>query len=99
MFRSVDLKVPNGRLAFLDAAVKEIHIAEKSINKRICRVVVNALRRSDLLDAPCIEDGNAIGYFKGFFLIMGDENAGNIDFVMQSSQPCSKFAPDTRVER
>ena len=79
--------------------MKQIHISQKTVDKRIRRVVVNILRRADLLDSAGIHDGDTIGHFKRFFLIVRYKNAGDIDFIMQSPQPGPKFAADAGIER
>ena len=71
--------------------MKEIHISKKTKNKWIRRIVVDALRRSNLLDAACIQNGDTIGNLERFFLIVGNKDAGNTDFVMQPPQPTGLF--------
>src|SRR5262245_27911612 len=50
MFRRFDLQVANTRTSFMDASMKEVYIAEKMIHKRRGRMIVDFLRRADLLD-------------------------------------------------
>jgi len=41
-------------------------------------------RGTDLLDTPRIHDDDPIGEFQRFFLVVSDEDAGDLDFLMQA---------------
>lgn len=77
---------------------KKVHIAEKLINKCIRGVIVNIGWGAHLLDFAVIHDGHPVGNLKGFFLIMGDKDAGHIKFVMKPAQPASEFFADFGVK-
>ena len=40
-----------------------------------------------------------VGNFQRFFLIVGDEDAGDVHFVVQLAQPAAQFLPDFGVQR
>jgi len=52
-----------------------------------------------LLDPSVIHDDDAVGDLQRFFLIMGHEDAGDVDFVVQPAQPPPQFLPYARIER
>ena len=79
--------------------MEEIHVAEKVVNERAGGVVVNFVGRANLLDPALVHYHNAIGHFQRFFLIVRHEDAGDVNFVMQLSQPTAQLQPDFGVER
>ena len=50
-------------------------------------MVDDLVGRAVLLDDAVIEDDDAIGELERFLLIVGDENAGQSDFVVQPPEP------------
>ena len=50
-------------------------------NKRRCRFLDHLLRGTDLLDLAAIHQHHAIRHFQRFFLIMRDEDAGDVQIV------------------
>src|SRR5207237_2401766 len=63
------------------------------------RPVVELGRRADLLDPPGVEDGDAVGEGERLVLIVGDEDAGQADAVMEGAQPFAQGDADAGVER
>ena len=55
--------------------------------------------RADLLDLAFVHHQHAVGQFEGLFLVVGHENAGQMDFVVQAAEPLPEFLPDLGVQR
>src|ERR1700733_3081916 len=83
----------------VDAAVKDVHVAQKIVNEGRGRTIVNIFRTADLFDAALVHHRNEIGHFERFFLIVRDEHAGDVNFIVQLPQPVAQFLPDFRIER
>ena len=93
----VDAYAFDMHFAFMRAAVEQIHIAQKTVNKRAGRVIPDLLRRADLLDLALVHQHHAVGDFERFFLVMRDENTGDVQIIMQAAQPAAQFFPDLRI--
>jgi hypothetical protein len=52
-----------------------------------------------LFDFAFVEDDDLVGDFEGFFLVMGDEKACDVDLVVEFSEPRAQFISDACVER
>ena len=61
--------------------------------------MVDLVRRADLLDSPVVHHGDAVGDFERFFLIVRDEDAGDVDVVVQLAQPAAQLLAHLGVER
>ena len=73
--------------AILDAPLKHVDIPKEMIDEWRGRVLVDLLRRADLLDVAFPHDDDTIGQFQRFLLVMSDKDAGNADVIMQPPQP------------
>src|SRR5437763_1232452 len=93
------LALVNVGFAFIDSAVKKIYVAEEVVNERRGGMVVNLFRRPNLFDAAIVHHHNAVCYLKRLFLIVGDEYAGDVDFVMQLPEPATKLQSHLGIER
>ena len=60
--------------------------------------MVDFLGCADLFDAAAAHDDDAVGEFEGFFLIVGDEDAGDVDFIVQAPSQ-SRNSLRTRASR
>lgn len=85
-------------LSILDAAMEQVDVAKKVVNEGISGMVVNLFGGADLFDVPLVHDDHAIGDFERFFLIVGDENAGDMKLVMEAAQPSPKLLAHLGVE-
>src|SRR5262249_5612589 len=83
--------VVNVGSSLFQAAMKQVHVAEELVDKRRRRAVVDLIRRSDLFNLAFVHDDDAVGDFQRFLLIVGDENAGDVDLVVQLAQPAAKL--------
>src|SRR5271167_3047863 len=89
----------NGGFSFVHAAVENVYVSEEIVDKRSGGVIVDVLGASDLFDAALVHHRDKVSNFERFFLIVGDEDAGDVNLVMQLAQPVPKFLPHFRVER
>jgi hypothetical protein len=62
-------------------------------------VIVDFPWRADLLDAGVVHDDDAIGHFQGFLLVVGDEDARDVQLLMQLPQPAPQFEAHFGIER
>ena len=60
---------------------------------------IDLARRADLLDAALVHHHHPVGHFERFFLVVGDEDRGHVDFGMQRAQPLPQFLAHLGVER
>ena len=61
--------------------------------------MVNLVGAAHLLDAAFVHHRNPVGNFQRLLLIVGDEHAGDVNFVVQLPQPAAEFETDFRVQR
>ena len=80
-------------------AAERRDVTEELVDERGRRVVEDLLRRSDLLDAPVIHDDDPIGDLERLLLVVRDEDAGHVDFVVQATEPLAKLLAHLGVER
>ncbi len=82
-----------------DAAVEEVHRPEEAIHERCRRVAIDLFRRADLLDVSVVHQHHAVGHLERFFLVVGDEDRGDVQVVVQFAQPAPQLLPHLGVER
>ena len=63
------------------------------------RTIVDLLRRSDLLDAALIHDGDTVRHRHRLELVVGDVDGGRIDAVVQFAQLAAHQPAKLRIER
>jgi hypothetical protein len=85
--------------AFVGAAVEQVHVAQEAVHKGAGRVVPHVLRRAHLLDHALVHQHHAVGHFQRLFLVVGDEDAGDVQLVVQAAQPAAQFLAHLGVER
>src|SRR5690606_3202015 len=56
-------------------------------------------RRTDLLDPAMAHDDDAVGDFQRLFLIVRDEDRGDMQLVVQIAQPAAQILAHLGVER
>src|SRR5690348_12092579 len=86
------------RVALVHPTAEEVHVAEEIENERRRRVIIYLRGRPLLLDPPLVHDDDAVGYFECLLLIVSDEDARDMDLVMQPPQPAAEFDPHLGVE-
>ena len=55
--------------------------------------------RADLLDAALVHDDDPVGDLEGLLLVVRDEDAGDVDLVVQPAQPLAQLLAHLGVER
>jgi hypothetical protein len=70
------------RGAVFGAAVEERHVTEEFIDEFVGGIFVNLTGRSDLFELAAVHDGDAVGHLERLFLIVGDEDAGDMKLVV-----------------
>jgi hypothetical protein len=85
-------------LAF-DPAVKLIDGSEKAINEGGARREINVLGRAHLLNSSMVHHHDVVGKLERFFLVVGNENGRDMEFIVQRSQPATQFFAHLRIER
>ena len=86
------------RLAALHAAVEHVDLAQEFHDELRGRLVEHFFRRADLFDLALVHHDDAVGDFERFFLIVRDENAGDVNFVVQPAEPGPQALADFGIE-
>ena len=73
--------------------------ADEAVHEGGRRIVVDVAGRADLLDAALVHHHHPVGDFQRLFLIVGDEDRGHVDLVMQRAQPLPQLLAHLGVER
>ena len=73
--------------------------ADEAVHEGGRGIVVDLAGRADLLDTALVHHHHPVGDFERFFLIVGDEDRGHVDLVMQRAQPLPQFLAHLGVER
>ena len=81
------------------AAAELCHRPEEAHDEVVDRLVVQLVGRADLLDGTVVDHDDLVGHLHRFFLIVGDEDGGDVHLVVQASQPVAQLLADLRVER
>ena len=63
-------------------AVEDVALADEVCDEGVDRLVVDVHRSADLLDAALVEDDDGIGKGQGLFLVMGDVDEGDAEFLV-----------------
>ena len=73
--------------------------ADEAVHEGGRGIVVDIARRADLFDAALVHHHHAVGDFERLFLVVGDEDRGDVDFGMQRAQPLPQFLAHLGIER
>ena len=79
--------------------LEEVHTAHEVHHEFRRGVVEDLLGRAGLLDAGLVHDHHAVGHFERLLLVVGDQQAGDVDGVVQPPQPAPQPLADLGVER
>ena len=85
------IHVTQGDAAGAAAALEAVGRTEETVHERRCRLLVDLGRAADLLHAAVVHQHHAVGHFEGFLLVVRDEHAGHVQFVVQAAQPAAQF--------
>ena len=77
---------------------QDIHRAQELGDERRGRALVEILRRADLFHLALVEDHHLVRHFEGFLLVVGDEQARHVHFVVQPAQPGAQLVAHLRVK-
>jgi len=58
----------------------------------------NRFRGADLFNGGIVHDNDFVGDFHGFINIMGDEQAGDADIVVEAAEPAAELFADIGIE-
>ena len=97
--RHVDRHAADDDAPVLDLVVPDVDVAEEVEDERRRRVGVDLVRAADLLDLAVVHDHHAIGELERLVLIVRDEQAGDVQLVVQPPQPAPQLLAHLGVER
>ena len=97
-FQFVGPNVEHVFLGCTQATMKQIHVAQELQHKGCGRMVVDLIGASLLLDPALIHDHNPVGDLHRLVLIMGDKDAGDMNFIMQTAQPATQLLSHFGIE-
>ena len=80
------------------ARMEQVHVADKLVHERRGRRSVDFIRCTDLFDLAFVHDYYSVGYFQRFFLVVRNEDAGDMQFVVQTAQPAAQFLAHLSIE-
>ena len=87
------------QFAAFDIAFKAVHFTQKFGHKRIVRCIVQGRAAAHLFDFAMVHHHDLVGNFQGFFLVVGHEQAGDIEFVVYVAQPLAQLFAHLGIER
>ena len=87
------------RLPLVDAPVKQIDVAQEVEHERVRRVVVDLVGRPDLLDLALVHHDHPVRDLQRLLLVVRDEDAGDVQVVVQAAQPAAQVLADLGVQR
>ena len=93
------LALVNIGLAVIHSAVKKVHVAQEVVHERCGRVVIDFVRSSHLFDVTVVHHHHAICQFECFLLIVGHEEAGDVNFVVKLAQPAAQLLANFGIQR
>ena len=71
----------------------------KFITNSVAGMVEDLVRRAFLLDAALVHHDDPVGDLEGLVLVVGDEDAGDVDLLVQAPQPGAQLLAHLGVER
>ena len=75
-----------------------IDLSEEAVHERRARRVINLAGNTGLLNSPVVEHDDGIRHLDRLLLVMRHDNAGEVQFVVQTAQPAAQFVADSSVE-
>ena len=94
----VDLRDSATGMAGRVGQAQHVHVAEEPGDERGRRVLVQLLGRAHLLDPPAVEHHDLVGDLEGLLLVVGDEQARDVDLVVEPAEPGAQLLADLGVE-
>jgi hypothetical protein len=75
-----------------------VDLAEELGHEAAGGAFVELLGGAVLLDTATVEDDDLVRDLEGFLLVVGDEEGGDVDLVVEAAEPGAELVADTRVE-
>jgi len=75
-----------------------VHTTEEAVDEGAGGLVVDLGRGADLLDPSGVHQHHPIRYLQRLLLIVGDEQAGDMQLVVQLAQPAAQLLAHLRIE-
>ena len=69
------------------------------MTKGLVGLLEDLARRAHLLDLPVVHDDDPVGDLEGLLLVVRDEDAGDVDLVVQAAEPLAELLAHLGVER
>ena len=84
----------------LERRLHHVHrgAADEAADEEVHRLVVELLRRGDLLELPLAHDGDAVAHRHRLDLVVGDVDRGRVEVALQASDLRAHLHAELRVE-
>src|SRR5471032_722831 len=80
-------------------ALDDVRRADEPGDELCCGALVDLARRSDLLDAALVEDGDVVAHRQRFFLVVRDVQEGHAEVLLERLQKYLHLLAQLQVER
>ncbi len=94
---SLDLKTARGTCT-VDLAIQNVGCAKEIGDEKVGGFLVEMHRRTDLLNNPLVEDDDAVADCVGLFLIVRDEDRGELQSLLEFTQLPGNLNAHLRIE-
>ena len=78
---------------------EDINIAQKLIDERRRRPIVDLLRCAHLLDLRLIHNDDFVRDLERLLLVVGHKEGREVNFLVEFAQPAAQFLPHLRIKR
>ena len=92
------MAVKNNAVVARHHTVCDVALADEVGNIAVDRLVVNVDRRADLFDVAALHDNNRVGHGQRFFLIVGDKDKRDADFLLDVFQFALHFLAQLEIQ-
>src|SRR5690606_24208123 len=99
IFRRGNLQRPDLRHAVTNPRTELIDAAQELINERIGRMVIDRFRAAILFHPAVVHHHHPVRHLQRLLLIVGYEHAGDVDVIVQASQPAPQFGTYLGIQR
>ena len=79
--------------------MEEVLRTQEAIHEGRGRVAIDLFRRAHLLPPAVVHQHHAVGHFQRFFLVVGDEDRGDVQLVVEPAQPAAQLLAHLGVQR
>ena len=80
-----------------DFELEDVHDADELGDEFVGGLFIDLARGADLLEVAAGEDDDAVGHLHSLFLVVGDEQGGDVEVVVEMHEPLAQFLPDLGV--